>query len=868
MSEEISFGKWLHQRRRRLDLTQQELADQVGCARITLSRIEAGTLKPSKELALILLEKIGIPKQERSQWLHFARGLSGYPLEPTDYSTKRPPTNIPIPLTSFIGREKEQEEVINLINKHRLVTLTGSGGVGKTRLALQVGGELSDSFANGVWFVELSPLNDSGLVPQTVLTTLGLIERQGKSIWQMLQDFLRERNLLIILDNCEHLIEACAKLAKELLSHCPTLKILATSREALGVEGEMAWRVPSLSSPDPVKTSGLEQLIQYESVRLFIDRASLANPNFNVNKENAPAIVQICQRLDGIPLAIELAAPKISILSVEQISNRLGDRFRLLTAGSHAVLERHQTLRATIDWSYNLLSPNEQVLFRRLSVFTGGWTLEAAESVCADEDTTTQNALKAEDILELLGQLVNKSLVMTDERSGEIRYRLLETIRQYAYEELLKSGDASKAQEHYLDFFVKLSEEVELKLMGKDQLIWFDRLEYEMDNTRAVLEWSLKNEHAVDGLRLAGALWRFWDVRNHRNEGRERLAALISHPGTMAQTRERAKALYAAGILADIQNDHATAGAFYSEGLEISRKLGDKRATGYFLLGMAQIWTRYGGGGNKNTRQFLDESFAIFRELGDRWGIALTLEGVGAAALEQGDLATAGSRRAESITIYRELGDKISLSFALVRLAYMMQLQGNYDRAVMSCEESLGLYREMGHKWGIAFSLNMLGEVIRWQGNYSQAKALYEESLAISREIGDKDRIAVSFHNLAYVSHHQGDYPQAVALFGKSLILSQEVGDTLLTAACISGLAGEAQTMGYPKRAARLFGAAQALFDAGGNRFFALADQIERQRNLTAIRAQLDEATFQSAWAEGKAMTMDQAIEFAMDEME
>ncbi len=848
-----------------MDLTQQELADQAGCARITLSRIEAGTLKPSKELALILLDKLGIPKQEQSKWLPFVRGLSGYPSEPLDRPAKQALSNLPIPLTSLVGREKERSEVVSLINTHRLVTLTGSGGVGKTRLALEIGQELSNTFPDGVWFVDLSPLNDPGLVAQTALTTLGLFEQQGKSIWQILQDFLRERNLLIILDNCEHLIEACAKLAKELLSHCPSLKILATSREALCVEGEMAWRVPSLSSPDPTKAAGLEQLVQYESVHLFIDRASLAKPGFTANRENAAALVQICQYLDGIPLAIELAAAKTSILSTEQISNRLADRFRLLTGGGRAVLERHQTIRATIDWSYNLLSAKEQVLFRRLSVFIGGWTLEAAEFVCTGEDTTTKNVLTTEDILELLGQLVNKSLVITDERSGEFRYRLLETIRQYALEELLKSEDASSVLKHYLDFFVKLAEEAELKLMSKDQMTWLDRLETEMDNLRAALEWSQLNEQEIDGLRLAGALWRFWDVRNHRNEGRERLSALLSHTDAIAQTRERAKALFAAGVQAQIQNENAAADLFFSEGLELSRNLGNKRAVGYFLLGMAQMWARYRG--YKNRRQYLDDSFAIFTELGDRWGIALSLEGLGAAAWEQDDLITASSRCAESVRIYRELGDKISLSFALVGLATVMEAQGKYDQAVTLCEEGLALFKAIGYRMGIAYSLNFLGEVARCQNDFSRAKEMYEESLAVGREIGDKDRIASEYHNLAYVSHHQGDYPQAVVLFRQSLILSQEVGDNLLTAVCISGLAVEAQAMGHPERAACLFGASQASIDTITNRRVP-ADQVEYQLNLTAVRAQLDEATFQSTWAKGYAMTMDQAIEMAMNETE
>ncbi len=861
MSEEITFGKWLHQRRRRLDLTQQELADQAGCARITLSRIEAGTLKPSKELALILLDKLGIPNEEHSQWVIFARGLSGYPGEAPDRPTKQPPTNLPIPLTSFIGREKERREVVFLINKYRLVTLTGSGGVGKTRLALQIGAELAGSFPNGVWFVDLSSLNDPGLVPLTVLTTLGLVEQQGKNTQQVLQDFLHKRNQLIILDNCEHLIEACAQLAKELLSQCASLKILATSREALGVEGELAWRVPSLSSPDPAKPTEPEQLIEYEAVRLFLDRAILAKPNFIANKENASALVQICKYLDGIPLAIELAAAKINILSPEQISKRLADRFHLLTGRGRAVLQRHQTLRATIDWSHNLLSSNEQVLFRRLSVFAGGWTLEEAESICAYEDITTQKSLEAENILELLGQLVNKSLVITDERSGELCYRLLDTIRQYAHEELIKSGDASRVLKQYLDFYVKLSEEAEIKLMGRDQLTWLDRLETEMDNLRAALEWALEERQVADGLRLAGALWRFWDVRNHRNEGRERLATLLSHISATTHTRERAKALYAAGILADVQNDHTTARVFHTEGLEISRKLGDKRSIGYFLLGVAQI--RAGYSVYKNTGPFLNESLAIFMELGDKWGIALSLEGLGAAALVQDDLSTARSRCTESVAIYRELGDRISLSFAMAVLTYVMQAQENYDQAVPLCMESLTLFREVGHRGGIAYSLNMLGEVRRCQNDYRRAKTLYEESLAVGREIGDKDRIAIEYHNLAYVSLHKSDYAHAKELFRQSLILSQEVGDALLLIASISGLASQAQSTGHPKWAARLFGAVQALYDEFSYRRMP-ADEIEYQRSVASTRAQLDKSTFQSAWAKGKAMTMEQAIDTAM----
>jgi predicted ATPase/class 3 adenylate cyclase len=773
--------------------------------------------------------------------------------------------NLPAQLTSFIGREKEIAEVIRLFEKARLVTLTGAGGTGKTRLSIQVANELLDQYTDGVWLVELAPILDPLLIPRTTAIAIGLRDEPQRLVIDMLCDYLREKKMLIILDNCEHLIDACAQMAEMLLHACPQIRILASSREALGIAGETSYLVPSLSLPDIEHLPPVTSLNQYEAVQLFIDRATSAVPSFIVNDENAFSIAQICQRLDGIPLAIELAASKIRVLSASQIAQRLDARFHLLTGGSRTALPRHQTLQAAIEWSYNLLSPAEQILFRRISVFVGGCTLEATESVCSDRETITKGALKSEDILQLLTQLVNKSLVTPEERNGEFRYHMLETIRQYAHEELLKSGDANKVQTHHLDLFVRFSEDVEPKLLGKDQLIWLDRLEYELDNIRVALEWSVKNGHTVGGLRLAGALWRFWDVRNHWSEGRERLAALLSHPETEAHTRERAKALYAAGTLAQIQNDHASAGPIFSEGLAISRELRDKRAIGYFLLALARTWRRYRG--DQDARYLLDESLEIFKGLGDRWGIARSLECRGDAALAQEDFATASSCRAESIKIYRELADKISLSFALNGLANVMMSQGNYDQPVILYEESLAIFREIGHKWGIAETLRALGEAARCQGNYNQAKVLYEKSLELSQEIDDKALIAASLHNLAYVSQHHGDYSQAVALFTKSLIIFPELDDKVGVALCLAGLAGQVQAIGYPKRAANLFGAAKPLFDATSNRF-AHADQIEYQRNLTATRAQLDEATFETAFAEGQKMSLDEALDLALKTVE
>jgi len=783
---------------------------------------------------------------------------------PPPSSSKVLSNNLPVQLTSFVGREKEIGKVKDVLARHPLVTLIGPGGTGKTRLSLHVAQEMLDQYSDGVWFVEFAPILDPILVPRTTAITIGLRDEPQRPIIDILCDYLHKKQLLIVLDNCEHLVDACAQMAHKILQAAPNVRILASSREVFGITGETTYRVPSLELPE-LDFMAVESLMEHEATRLFVDRATSAVSTFSVTDDNASAIIQICRRLDGIPLAIELAAAKTRVLSVDQIAKRLDDRFHLLIGGSRTAMERHQTLQATIDWSYNLLSPAEQILFSRFSVFVGGWTLEAAESVCSDKNTTTKTPLKAYDILELLSQLINKSLVATDERNGEIRYQMLETIRQYANEELLKFGDTEKVQTQHLDYFTRISEEAEPKLLGRDQLIWIEHLEHELDNIRAALEWSSKSGHVIAGLRLAGALWRFWDVRNHWSEGRERLTALISRPEAKVRIRERAKALYTAGLLAQIQNDHASAGPLYFEGLAISRELGDNQTIGYFLVGLARTWRRFRR--DQDAGSLLDESLEIFQQLNDKWGIALLLEVRGNVALEQDDFAVAGSCRAESVKIYRELEDKISLSFALTGLAFVMVCQGNYDQSVSLYEESLTLFREMGHKWGIAHSLNALGEVARCQGNYDRAKFFYEQSLSTSQEIGDKARIGASLHNLGYVSQHHGDYHQAVKLFNEGLIMAREVRDTLAVAVCLVGLAGQVQAMGYPKRAAQLFGAAQSLFESSSNRF-PPADQIEYQRNLAATRTKLDEATFKAAFAKGQMMTIDESLNLALKPVE
>jgi len=430
------------------------------------------------------------------------------------------PNNLPLQLTSFIGREKEIAEIKDLVEQNRLVTLTGSGGVGKTRHSLQVGAELLDAFADGVWLVELEPVSDPGLVPQAVATALGVREDQGRPLINALQDHLQAKNVFLLLDGCEHLLDACARLVDVLLHSCPHLKILASSREALGIAGEVSFRVPSLSLPDPRHLPALESLTQYDAVRLFIERAVAVKSDFVVTNENAPAVAQVCSRLDGIPLAIELAAARVKGLAVEQISQRLDDRFRLLTGGSRTALQRHQTLRAMIEWSYDLLSEDERVLLRRLAVFVGDWTLEAAEAVCAQ----TGQAIETPEVIDLLLRLVDKSLIVAEEHGGQARYHMLETIREFARDKLTESGEEAQLRSRHLDFFLEFSEQSESKLHTAEHLIWLHQLGAEYENLRAALEWARETGSTQPPLRLARAMEQLGDVQSLLGVGTQSVA--------------------------------------------------------------------------------------------------------------------------------------------------------------------------------------------------------------------------------------------------------------------------------------------------------------------------------------------------------
>jgi predicted ATPase/Tfp pilus assembly protein PilF len=725
------------------------------------------------------------------------------------------PNNLPRQLTSFIGREKEMAEVKRLLSTAFLVTLTGSGGAGKTRLALQVAAAVVEGFPDGVWLAEFAPITDPALVPKAVASALSVPEQPGREVTETLVDVLRSKALLLVLDNCEHLLAACADLAAALLRACPQVRILATSREGLGVPGENLWRVPSLSLPDVHRLPPSEDLILYEAVRLFVDRAVATVAGFAVTNENAPAVAQVCQRLDGIPLAIELAAARVKVLAVEQIAARLDDRFRLLTGGSRTVVPRQQTLRAAIDWSYHLLSEPERVLLRSLSVFAGGCTLEAAESVCAGGSTESAS------ILDLLTSLVDKSLVLTETQRGEARYRLLETIRQYGWDRLVESKEAGDVRTRHRDWYLDLAERAEPKFRGPEQVAWLERLETEHDNLRTALEWSKAEEGRAEAwLRLAAALHWFWFMRGDFSEGREWLEGALSIQSN-ASSSVRARALCGAGLLALRQGD-SKAEMLLQESLALFGKLRDKWGTAYSLHHLAHVAERQGD--YERAAALFEESLSLFREGENRWGIGLSLHCLGDVTLGRGD----------------------------------------YGRAKALLEESLPLCREVGNTFMLAYVLHNLGTVAEKQGDYERATALFEEGLVTARQVGNKYHIPNLQCSLANVSLRRGDYERAMTLYRQSLAQRKGIGDKPGLVQCLEGLAGVAGAQGDYEKAARLFGAAEALRETLAVHR-APSDQADHDQRVASTRAALGDAVFAPAWAEGRAMTLEQAIEYALN---
>jgi non-specific serine/threonine protein kinase len=662
----------------------------------------------------------------------------------------------------------------------------------------------------------------------------------------------------LILDNCEHVIEASAQLVDALLHACPDLTLLASSREQLGVSGEAAYRVPSLSLPDPRHPEEVEALSHYEAVRLFVDRAQLALAGFAITAENATAIAQICRRLDGIPLAIELAAARVNVLSVDQIAARLNNAFRLLTGGSRTALPRQQTLRALMDWSYNLLSEQERALLRRLSVFAGGWTLEAAEAIGATEDA--DDIIQSDDVLDVLTQLVNKSLVITEQENGApMRYRLLETIRQYTREKMSDYCDTDCVWDRHLEYFVQLAERAEPELRGPQQVAWLNRLKDEMDNLHAALDWSLDG-YVAAGLRLASALYEFTSRYGSISAMSQRLMQLLQQPDAQPRTALRAKALDIAANLVSWGGDLPGSRLLAEESLAIYRDLGDIAGEARCLDTLGSIMCLMDD--YETGRPQVLESLRLYRELGNQAGIATALLDLG-GLVDNKDPKRACAYLQEGLAIVRERGDLIGTTYALSDLGVQSLRQGEFEAARRWLEESLQLQGSIGGPDPMI--LMHLGELAMREGDYERARAYFERGLALSQEMGVTAIAVWSTVRMGYLYLREGAEECAQDTFAEVQARFREMGSKIGVVYALEGLASLAVRQNEFERAVRLYAWADASRAAiGDQRPF--IEQTEVDRDYAAIRAQLSAETIATATAEGRSMTMEQAVAYAWEQ--
>lgn len=703
------------------------------------------------------------------------------------------PNNLPHPLSSFIGREREMVEVEELIDSSRLFSITGTGGIGKTSLAIKVAWRLLDkkAFPDGIWLVELASLSNPLLVSQAIAQVLGVSAGSARPAIESLADFLRHKQSLIVLDNCEHLIDACAAACGRLLTTCPHLTILTTSREALAITGEVEWRLTSLSYPPRLledETRTLEELAAFESVRLFIDRAHAVRPDFALDEENAPFVEEICRRLDGIPLAIELAAACLRFLSPRQITSGLDDRFHLLTDGGRNVLPRHRTLKAIIDWSYNLLSEEERLLYRRLGVFTGGWTLQSAGEICAD-DRLPNTAIRA-----LMGQLVSKSLITADTGAEEARYRMLETLREYARERLNETDEAEWLKRRLADYCLRLVRTLADELSGPDRALWMNRVDADNDNIRGALRWAINEPKTEVAVELAGKLRLFWNSMGYMGEGSRWLDEVIDMPTFgSADPIARALALNSAGVLA------------------------------------------YNLGRSDKAQDYYTKALGIYRETDYKPGIAAALTTLGVSANRHANHEIARRYLEEVVDIRRELGEKRGMAIALHNLSDIYLYSGDYDRAIELDEQVMEMFEEIGEIYLIASGLESLGIAYLRKGYYERSITTLQRGIALYGEVNNRV-LAYANTKLGIAALRSENFALAASALADAVTRSFATEDKTSLCEAISGLAVLALREGDPARAGRIMGIAESLLEAAGVQLDP-PDIIEYNINREAVAA-------------------------------
>jgi predicted ATPase len=838
-----TFGDLLKYLRTRARLTQRELSIAVGYSEAQISRLEQNQRPPDlaaltalfipalylEDEPIIVTRLMELAAQARGEKLPqsgivtFSRSVQREVRESVRTVEEGVLNNLPLQLTSFIGREREIAEIKNLLDlnhgKARLIILTGSGGCGKTRLALEVARKLTEAYRDSIWLIELASISDPAHVPQTFITTLGLPQPREESLTAALTKFLRTKYVLLIVDNCEHVISETAKLIREILLTCPYVQVIATSREILNIPGEVRFRVPSLSVFDDPDS-------QSESVQLFMDRAKTALPTFELSKDDISYVAKICLRLDGIPLAIELAAARMTALSVQQIAARLDSSFQLLTGGGQGI-PHHQTLDATIEWSYDLLSEPERILLHRLSVFAGGWTLEAAESVTSDA-----SFISSDKVLDLLSQLVNKSLVVVDfQAQGETRYHLLEAVRQYSHKQLIKSEEHQQTESQHFDFFLRLTEKAEVGFMSADHQSWLKRLDIEQDNLRTALEYGMTEQQYAQTLYFAGTLFWFWQTLGYISEGRAYLERILTGSQNVSLDNEpdalaaRAKALWCAGGLAWIQGDYDQASSQLKKSVELWRQLGEANKLGLAISlrdgGIVAIYRSK----LDDALSALQESIQLLQEADSKWNLALAFYNQGLAYEVKSDEATAQAKFEESLSLFRGLDEPWGLSVVLNGLGRIAGRQSDYDNACPHLEEALSLSRALGDIWSSATTLYLLGEVAYLQKDMKQAMSRFAESLRMNQIVGDKVLIGFTLHSIGRIVNLQGDLNLAVRLFGAAKPLRGDMMDTTS---------------------------------------WSLTNHAMFEKDIASVQLIMERGSFELAWNEVQAMSTEEAIKYAL----
>jgi predicted ATPase/DNA-binding XRE family transcriptional regulator len=876
---EVSFGEWLRRQRKAAGLTQEQLARRIGCAAITLRKIESEERRPSAQIVKRLSEIFNLPQEEQTAFLRFARGdwKSGPAVESATAPWRAAPTvsrsNLPASVTSFIGREQETAAVREyLLNPEiRLVTLIGPAGIGKTRLSIESSRMGLTNFPNGVFFIALAPLEDPHLLEPTIVQTLGFAEIELESPLERLKDGIGDKHMLLVLDNLEHIIEGAAPLITNLLSACPRLKVLATSREALRVPGEWLYPVRVLDVPaeTQLKSMDIEHGSQYAALALFAERARAVRSDFMLNTDNIEAVARICIQLDGLPLAIELIAARIRLMAPQALLAKLTDQFVLSADGRRAVPTRQKTLHDAIGWSHNLLSSEEQKLFARVAVFSGGFTLDAAEAIFS-------RTITAKSVSDLIASLSEKSLLhRTLDARGETRFSMLVTIQQFSLDCLRHRGEEIEVRNWHLAYFLDLAEQADIQIHGSAQAEWLERLDSEHANYRAALDWCLSNQYTEMALKLLGALgWALVLQRQNVEiygwfDKVRALPDVIQHPALYARV------LNLGGLLGWFLNDTQHARFILEESHDIWLKLEDRGERGLAealnYLGLLLMETNDG-----DPQSFFEKSFQLYQKHGDQRGMAFAMLSSGRAiaglfSLGKSTTAWNGDDLAlslfeKSLGLFRQMGDLWGIGRACYFLGQLFNRQGNHHKARSFLDQYLKICETLAFRQGMAFALLSLGDSYRHQGDYDQAAQFYEKSQAVSHEYGLKEPQFFAFQCLGLIALHRSDYLRAALHFKAFYNISQiSRFDNALTAYdFLSGFAGIAAGMNQFERSAKLYAAAQALSSRIDIPVLKPV-HVECDSLVQIAREQLGEKKFEALAAEGSMMTREQAIAYALE---